>query len=193
MRRMAQVHRAVDGREHRRKLARTAPSLIQRTFLALEALAEEPRTAAEIGRMLGVDRSSALRLMTELEATGYVSRDVATKRYANVPSRFYSLIATHDDHADWSEIVDPVLSEVRDEFGEAAIMGVPANGTMVYLAFFPSVHMVAVRERLGTTPPDALLSSRQGISRCPPQSELDGEIALLTFRGGTARGTRAGE
>ena len=164
---------------------RTAPSLVRRTFLALEALAEQPLTAAEIGRLLSVDRSSALRLMTALETTGYVSRDAVSKRYANVPARFYGLIASHDDHADWSEIVDPVLSEMRDEFGEAAIMGVPANGTMVYLAFFPSVHIVAVRERLGTTRPMHCSALGKAYLAALSPSELDAEMALLTFRGGT--------
>jgi DNA-binding IclR family transcriptional regulator len=186
---MAQVPAAV-AIERVGASRRAAPSLIQRTFLALEALADEPRTAAEIGRLLGVDRSSALRLMTELETTGYVVRDGATKRYANVPARFYGLIATHDDHADWSEIVDPVLSELRDEFGEAAIMGVPANGTMVYLAFFPSVHMVAVRERLGTTRPMHCSALGKAYLAALPKSELDAEMALLTFRGGTSAAAR---
>jgi DNA-binding IclR family transcriptional regulator len=169
---------------------RAAPSLIQRAFVTLEALADEPRTASEIGRLLGVDRSSALRLMIELEATGYVNRDPATKRYSNVPARFYALIATHDDHADWGEIVDPVLSELRDEFGEAAIMGVPANGTMVYLAFFPSVHIVAVRERLGTTRPMHCSALGKAYLSALPTQELDAEMALLAFRGGTSVAAR---
>ena len=164
---------------------RAAPSLVRRVFLALEALADGPRTAAEIGRSLHVDRSSALRLMSELEQTGYVTRDVGSKRYANVPARFYGLIATHDDHADWSEIVDPALSELRDEFGEAAIMGVPANGTMVYLAFFPSVHIVAVRERLGTTRPMNCSALGKAYLSALPDHELDTELAVLSYGGGT--------
>ena len=87
--------------------------------------------------------------MTELESIGYVRRDPASKRYTIIPARFYQLISSHVDHADWSVVVDPVLSDLRDQFGEASMMGVPANGTMVYLAFFPSVHIITVRDRLG--------------------------------------------
>jgi DNA-binding IclR family transcriptional regulator len=50
-------------------------------------------------------------------------------------------------------VVDPILSDLRDEFGEAAIMGVPANGTLVYLAFFPSIQVIMVRKRLVKTRP----------------------------------------
>jgi DNA-binding IclR family transcriptional regulator len=164
---------------------RMGPSTLDRAFTAIEALAEGPATAADIARVLGVNRSTALRLLTELEGTGYVRRDARTKRYSNVTTRFYALIASNEDHADWSEVVDPVLSELRDEFGEAAIMGVPANGTMVYLAFFPSVHLVAVRERLGTTRPMHCSALGKAYLSALGTQALDAELALLTFRGGT--------
>jgi DNA-binding IclR family transcriptional regulator len=170
--------------------AEPGQSLLARAFVSLEAIAEAPRTAADIARILGVNRSTSLRLMTELEATGYVRRDPRTKRYAVVPARFYALIASQDDHADWSEIVDPVLSGLRDEFGEAAIMGVPANGTMVYLAFFPSVHLVAVRERLGTTRPMHCSALGKAYLSGLSPAALDVELALLTYRGGTARAAK---
>jgi DNA-binding IclR family transcriptional regulator len=163
---------------------------ITRAFTALEALVEGPRTAASIARVLGVNRSTALRLMTELESIGYVRRDPEDKRYSTVPARFYSLIASQVDHADWSEYVDPVLSGLRDEYGEAAIMGVPANGTMVYLAFFPSVHLVAVREQLGTTRPMHCSALGKAYLSALDRRALDGELALLTYRGGTKRAAR---
>lgn len=174
-----------DGVDGTAPAARSGPGLLTRAFTTIETLADGPATAAEIARTLDVNRSTALRLLTELEATGYVRRDPRTKRYSNVTTRFYALIASSEDHADWSEIVDPILSELRDEFGEAAIMGVPANGTMVYLAFFPSVHLVAVRERLGTTRPmHCSALGKAYLAALSPQA-LDAELALLTFRGGT--------
>ena len=164
---------------------RNGVSHIRRAFQALEALADGPRGAADIARVLGVNRSTALRLMTEVESIGYVRRDPDSKLYAIVAARFYPLIASHVDHADWSEVVDPVLSDLRDEFGEAAIMGVPANGTMVYLAFFPSAHLIAVRERLGTTRPMHCSALGKAYLSALDDSALDGELALLTYRGGT--------
>src|SRR4029079_8613564 len=128
-------------------------SQIRRAFRALETLTGGPQTAAGIAQVLGVNRSTALRLMAEIEALGYVVRDPETKSYAIVPARFYPFISSHVDHLDWSMVVDPVLSDLRDQFGEAAIMGVPATGTLVHLAFFPSVHVIMVRERLGTIRP----------------------------------------
>ncbi|MHB8398712.1 MAG: IclR family transcriptional regulator [Candidatus Limnocylindrales bacterium] len=169
---------------------RPSVSPIQRAFLALESLAEGARSASDIARVLGVNRSSALRLLQELEATGYVMRDGRSKEYATVPARFYSLIVSHNDHADWSEQVDPVLRDLRDEFGEATMMGVPANGAMVYLAFFPSTHLVAVRERLGTVRPMHASSLGKAYLSVLDERALDIELARIQFVGGTAKAAR---
>jgi DNA-binding IclR family transcriptional regulator len=158
---------------------------IARTFQALEALVGGPQSAAAIAQVLGVNRSTALRLMTEIEALGYVNRDPDTKSYALAPARFHRFVSSHADHLDWSMVVDPVLSDLRDEFGEASIMGVPANGTMVYLAFFPSVHLIMVRERLGTARPMHCSALGKAYLSALDDRTLDSELALLNYQGGT--------
>ncbi|HMN84755.1 MAG TPA: IclR family transcriptional regulator C-terminal domain-containing protein [Bauldia sp.] len=165
-------------------------SHIRRAFQALEALVGGPQSAAGIAQVLGVNRSTALRLMSEIEQIGYVVRDPETKGYSLAPARFYPFIASHGDHLDWSMVIDPILSELRDEFGEAAIMGVPANGTMVYLAFFPSVHVIMVRERLGTTRPMHCSALGKAYLSALDTVALDGELALLNYQGGTAAAAR---
>jgi len=165
-------------------------SHIRRAFQALEALVSGPQTAAGIAQVLGVNRSTALRLMSEIEQIGYVVRDPETKSYALAPARFYPFIASHGDHLDWSMVVDPILSDLRDEFGEAAIMGVPANGTMVYLAFFPSVHVIMVRERLGTTRPMHCSALGKAYLSALDTAALDSELAMLNYQGGTAAAAR---
>ena len=163
---------------------------MQRALRAIEELANGPRSASEVARALAVNRSTALRLLQELEESGYVARDPRTKHYQTVSTRFYALIANHEDHADWSEAVDPILAELRDEFGEATMMGVPANGTMVYLAFFPSTHLVAVRERLGTVRPmHASALGKAYLAALEPDA-LDVELARLSFTGGSPRAAK---
>ncbi len=161
-------------------------SHIRRAFQALEALIGGPQTAASIAQVLGVNRSTALRLMSEIESLGYVVRDPDTKSYAIAPARFYPFISSHVDHLDWSMVVDPILSDLRDEFGEAAIMGVPANGTMVYLAFFPSLHVITVRERLGTTRPMHCSALGKAYLSALDDRALDSELAMLNYQGGTS-------
>jgi len=165
-------------------------SHIQRTFQALEALVQGPQSAAGIAQVLGVNRSTALRLMSEIESLGYVTRDPDSKSYALAPARFYPFISSHADHIDWSMVIDPILSDLRDEFGEASIMGVPANGTMVYLAFFPSLHVIMVRERLGTTRPMHCSALGKAYLSALDDRALDSELALLNYQGGTQLAAR---
>jgi DNA-binding IclR family transcriptional regulator len=162
-----------------------AASHIGRAFKALEALVPGPQTAAAIAAVLGVNRSTALRLMAEIESLGYVVRDPETKSYAIAPARFYPFISSHPDHLDWSMVVDPILADLRDEFGESSIMGVPANGTMVYLAFFSSVHLIMVRERLGTTRPMHCSALGKAYLSALDDRALDSELGLLAYQGGT--------
>jgi DNA-binding IclR family transcriptional regulator len=160
-------------------------SHIGRAFKALESLVPGPQTAAALAQVLGVNRSTALRLMGEIESLGYVVRDLETKSYALVPARFYPFISSHADHLDWSMVVDPILADLRDEFGESSIMGVPANGTMVYLAFFSSEHLIMVRERLGTTRPMHCSALGKAYLSALDDRALDSELGLLTYQGGT--------
>jgi DNA-binding IclR family transcriptional regulator len=160
-------------------------SAVARAFRVVELLAEQPRSASATARATGVNRSTALRLLQDLEATGYVARDAVTKQYSTVPMRFFALVASHQDHADWSEAIDPVLAELRDESGEATMLGVPANGAMVYLAYFPSTQLVAVRERLGTVRPMHASALGKAYLAALPTALLDVELGRLNFEGGS--------
>lgn len=165
-------------------------SAIARAFRVIELLAEQPRSASQAARATGVNRSTALRLLQDLEATGYVARDAVTKHYSTVPTRFFALVAAHQDHADWSEAIDPVLADLRDESGEATMLGVPANGTMVYLAYFPSTQLVAVRERLGTVRPMHASALGKAYLAALPQALLDVELGRLNFEGGSPQAAK---
>jgi DNA-binding IclR family transcriptional regulator len=164
-----------------------AESQLRRGLRVLDELAVEPQSAADVARTLGINRSTALRLLGELEQSGYVTRDAATKRYANVFERLYGLVASHNDHWDWIELIHPVLSSLRDAFGEAAVQAVPASGSMVYIAFFPSVHPIAVRERLGTVRPMHCSALGKAFLSGLEADDLDRELGRLNYGGGTSR------
>ena len=164
---------------------RQSVSPIQRALRTIELLAGESLTAAELARELGVNRSSALRLLAELATTGYVASDPATKRYSTVHSKFFGLVALGEPHADWSQLIDPVLAAIRDDCGDATMLGVPANGTMVYLGFFPTRHMVAVSEQLGTVRPMHCSALGKAYLSALDPDTLDSELGRLSYAGGT--------
>jgi DNA-binding IclR family transcriptional regulator len=169
---------------------RLTPSPIQRAMRALELLAEQPLTAAEVARELGMNRSTSLRLLAELVNTGYVARDPASKRFATVQAKFFDLVTISEPHTDWSQIIDPILSRMRDESGDSTILGVPANDTMVYLAFFPTRHVVAVSEQLGTVRPMHCSALGKAYLAALDPDALDAELARLSFDGGTVQSAK---
>jgi DNA-binding IclR family transcriptional regulator len=160
-------------------------STVARVFHALELLAARPRTPSELARDLGIDRSSALRLLRQLVATGYVTRDEVDQRYRCVGSRFMSFVTSAPDHADLSDLVDPVLREFRLRYGEASLLAVPARGTMVYAVFFPSKQLLGVRERLGATRPMHCSAVGKAYLSRLDDAALAEELERVTFIGGT--------
>lgn len=162
-------------------------SLIGRVMRTFELLSVDPLTAAELARKLGVNRSTALRLLSELIDTGYVRRDSVTKRFATVPSRFLNLIARQEVHTDWTQMIDPVLADIRDETGESTILSVPANHAMIYLAYFPTFHAVAVSERLGTVRPMHCSALGKAYLSALDPAALEDELAHIPYTGGSQR------
>jgi DNA-binding IclR family transcriptional regulator len=160
-------------------------TLIARTIRTLEILASGPLAAAELGRRLSVNRSTALRLLSELIDVGYVSRDPETKRFALVPSRLLDLVAGPETHANWNLIMDPVLAEIRDKTGDATILGVPARQTMVYVAFFSTFHVITISERVGTVRPMHCSALGKAYLSALDPVALDSELSLMTYTGGT--------
>jgi DNA-binding IclR family transcriptional regulator len=107
-----------------------------------------------------------------------------------VSSRLLDLVAGPETHANWSQIIDPVLVEIRDKTGDATILGVPARQTMVYVAFFSTFHVIAISERVGTVRPmNCSALGKAYLSALDPDA-LDGELSLMTYTGGTQRAAR---
>jgi DNA-binding IclR family transcriptional regulator len=159
---------------------------VGRIFRCLELLADAPQTPLGVSLALSIDRSTALRLLRQLEATGYVARDEATKRYVAVGAQFLRLVSGTPDHADLSELVDPVLRAARTQHGEASLLAVPARGSMVYTAFFPSHQLLTVREQLGAVRPMHCSAVGKAYLSGLDDSSLEEELNRLTFEGGTA-------
>jgi DNA-binding IclR family transcriptional regulator len=165
-------------------------SPLQRAFLALDLLSAEPKTAADIARSLRINRSSALRLLRELEGTGYVARSLITKRYSLVSARFQHAAARSTDHSDLSEIVDPILRSVRDESDESAVFAVPSADAMVYLGFFPSHHVLAVHESLGAIRPMHCSALGKAYLSALADRKFDETLGRLSYDGGTSNAAK---
>lgn len=179
---MAQVYNgaAVDG-----EAASRATQL--RGLRAIELLAERPMIASELARAMDTNRSTALRLLRELQAAGYVCRDGDSKAYMPVASWLWGMVGDSRDHVEFAEVVDPILADVRDDINESTAFAIPVRGAMVYTAYFSSHQHIALREHLGTVRPMYCSALGKAYLSGLDPADLDVELGRLDFVGGTQR------
>ncbi len=167
------------------KAASSEPSQLQRGLRILELLRGGPRSAASIARELDVHRSTALRLLRELESIRYVMRN-AQKEYTVLPERILALVPDAGDHYDWVETINPILRGVRDEYQEATNFSVPAEATMVYMSYYASPQVVSVNERAGTVRPMYCSAIGKAYLAALEEDAVDSYLGRMRFEGGTA-------
>ena len=163
-------------------------SHLHRGLRALEVLAAQPTSAADVASKLGVNRSTGLRLLQELESLGFVSRDPRTRRYSIVSERFVPF--TSGLRHDWQQLINPVLERCRDEVGESTIFATPVNGVMVHVSFYVSSHNIAVREQIGTVRPMHASAIGKAWLSALPDAELAVELEGIDYSTGTHRAPR---
>lgn len=165
--------------------ATAGESQLIRGLRALEAVAVKPRTAADVARHLEVNRSTSLRLLQDLEAAGYVRREPASKKFSVRSDRDYHFITNERDQWDLMGVISPMLKRLQAVSGESVMLGVPAPGVMVFMAFFQSIHPVAVSERVGALRPMHCSSLGKAYLSALDRDVLDIELGRLDFAGGT--------
>ena len=78
----------------------------------------------ELGRRLGVDKSTAHRLLATLAGRGYARLNPHTQRY-QLGLRLVGLGAVAARGVDVTEVARPALESLRDDTGEARLPGRP--------------------------------------------------------------------
>ncbi len=132
------------------QLTRARPvASVTRAVALLDALAESPDglRVSELARRIGVNASSASRLLATLERGGLVDRD---------PGGAYRLglhlVAMADAvlaRLDVRELARPRLRALAAETGESATLSVPAGREAVTVDFVPAESSVVSMARLG--------------------------------------------
>jgi DNA-binding IclR family transcriptional regulator len=178
-------HNPLEVPEQAARPAAAGESQLVRGLRALEALAVEPRTAAEVARHLEVNRSTSLRLLQELVAAGYVRREPTSKKFTVRSDRRHHFMANEHDQWDLMEVMSPLLEDLHEASGESVMLGAPAPGVMVFTAFFQSIHPVAVSERIGTLRPMHCSSLGKAYLSALAGADLEIELGRLDYAGGT--------
>jgi DNA-binding IclR family transcriptional regulator len=162
------------------------PSQLQRGLRILELLTSGPRSAASIAREVDIHRSTALRLLRELESARYVRRN-SDREYALVLERILALVPERGEHSDLIETINPILRQLRDESHEAVNFSLPAGDSMVYASYYPSPHVVSVREQAGAVRPMHCSAIGKAYLSALCLADVDEHLGRLRFTGGTQR------
>ena len=119
----------------------------RRLLLILEAMAELNGEVgvSELGRKLGLSKSTVFRLLQLLVDYGYVQQNRTSGKYS-LTLKLVSLGSQILDKWDMREVARPFMVELRDEFGETVNLVVRDGNQAVY------VHVEGSKQQIGRYP-----------------------------------------
>jgi DNA-binding IclR family transcriptional regulator len=135
-------------------------------------------TIAEIGRRLGVSRSTAYRLLNMLEHRGFVRQDKRTKAFHAGPALLrVGLAASARSRSDIRAELRPLLEAVAGEVDETVHLVVLDRGQAFFMDCVESSRMVRAASRIGTSLPAYVTASGKVLLAKLSEAELDSILA----------------
>lgn len=129
--------------------------VLQSVAQALRVLTELRRLervgVSEIAQELGIGASTAHRILTTLQAYGYVQQTTTGRKYQLGPAMAHSGDAASIAHC--VEASQPVMRRLRDLSGETVHISVLEGMEVKFLAVIESKHMLRVSSRVGRVIP----------------------------------------
>lgn len=155
-------------------------STLDKGLYVLESLADvdsaEGLNLTELSRIVGVHRTTLLRILTTLHARGYVSRDRVTDRY-RLGTRVLSLATTLLRRLDIRQVARPILEKLCDETQELVLLTVLDNGGVVTIECLEGNQTIALRTELGARRPAYCTASGKAILANLTAVEVDHILA----------------
>lgn len=160
---------------------------LARGLAVIEHLAARPRGCAqkELVQALHIPAAGAMRIVSQLEAAGYVTR--AADRTYRLTGRLFGKLRTAFADADVIEAALPEMRRLAEETGETAVLGVLCEGGVTVLDSVPggepfhlavdAGHRVALH---ASAPGKAMLAAL-------PEDEREKLVATCPFDAHTAR------
>ncbi|MCH4035062.1 MAG: IclR family transcriptional regulator [Lachnospiraceae bacterium] len=144
-----------------------------RLFAALEYLADNgPSGLSDIAGAIGLNKSTAHRIMASLQYMGYVTQSEATSRY-EATFKVVELANRLVRNADLSEKIRPHLKELSEETGET-VHFVKLDGTdVVYIdKVEPEGEKVRMESRIGRRIPFYRSAVGKALAAAMPEPEV---------------------
>jgi DNA-binding IclR family transcriptional regulator len=135
----------------------------------LDCLAAEPELGvADLGRRLGVAKSTAHRIVTTLCVKGYVQRVPETRSY-RLGIRLHELGEVVASRSQLRDHALPLLESLRNQTGETVHLAVPEGGQMFYVERLESYQGLRFSSRVSRLRPIHLTSSGKAVAAFNPE------------------------
>ncbi|MCA9859405.1 MAG: IclR family transcriptional regulator [Thermomicrobiales bacterium] len=111
--------------------------VLNKAFDLLDVLEQnDPLTLTELSKQLATNKVTALRILANLQARGYVERD-DLGRYS-LGLRLLELGLRKSAATDLRSVAHPILRELRDRFDETVNLGIPDGAGILYIDILES-------------------------------------------------------
>lgn len=126
---------------------------LERGLIALEMAVDGGVKPSDLAKALGVDRSTAYRLLYTLMVKGYLNQNPSTHEFVANPAKLFELNSKVHEQMDWLSIASRFLNMLRDNTGETANLGVLHDREIVYVGQQRAQETVIVNHSLGARRP----------------------------------------
>lgn len=141
--------------------------------MAVEMSAQGGVKPSQVAEKLGIDRSSAYRLLYTLMMKGYLQQDPSSHQFLPNPSKFFALSSEVAGPMNWPIVANGFLRVLRDRTGETANLGILEGGEIVYIGQQAAHEALTVRVQLGTRRPLHCSALGKAILAHLPEIEID--------------------
>jgi DNA-binding IclR family transcriptional regulator len=165
---------------------------LSRGLDVLEALAlsdEHELGPSALGRLVGLDKATVMRLLRTLVETGYVAQDETTRRY-RLTGRVLWLAHRAAARLDLRSVARPHLTALRDELGETVHLGVMEDLRVVYVDKLEAANSIQLVSAVGQRMPLHSTSLGKAMLAALPDEEREGLYARMDLTPRTDRTIR---
>jgi DNA-binding IclR family transcriptional regulator len=152
---------------------------VDRALRILSDLGGGPKTLDQLAALLGVHKSTALRLLQTLESQGFARHD-EQHRYRLGP-RLFALAHQALDELDIRRLAAPHLAALNQKHGHTVHLAVYVEGTVVYIDKYEGRHPVRMNSRIGALAPAHCTAVGKVLLAGLPEPLRKGAISRLGF------------
>jgi DNA-binding IclR family transcriptional regulator len=133
------------------------------------------RSATELGKELGLHRSTVSRLLRVLQAHGFIYQDHWTKKYSLGKSAFDVGNAVYQTVRERMTIIaQPYIDDLRDSIGRSVVLEVLIGNTCVHAYVSVGAIHLRSRFRLGNRLPAHIVAGGKAMLAFSPPGFVDG-------------------